>query len=110
MKPDEIRALYAREAAATEAEAAATEEDARTDPEIARALWETTIALAPVEPATAHVLSIAMGDLIIALISERVAADDAWALKASAAVIDAQHRTSRPPRTPRGKPRQAKTA
>lgn len=104
MTPEEIRRLYAREAAATDAEAAQTEADARTDPEIARALWETTIAIAPTEPATAHVLSIAMGDLIIALIGERVATDDAWALRASAAVIAAQHRTSRPPRTPRGKP------
>jgi len=104
VKPDDIRRLYARERAATDEEAAQTEADARSDPEIARAMWETTIAIAPTEPATAHVLSIALGDLIIALISERVAADDAWALKAAAVIFEAQRRTSRPPRTPRGKP------
>jgi hypothetical protein len=102
--PEEIRRLYARETAATAADAAQTEADARTDPEIARAMWETTIAIAPTEPATAHVLSIALGDLLIALISERVASDDDWAFKAAAAVFEAQRRTSRPPRTPRGKP------
>jgi hypothetical protein len=102
--PDEIRRLYASERAATDAEATATEADVRSDPELARAMWETTIAIAPTEAATAHVLSIALGDLIIALISERVASDDGWALRAAEAVFDAQRRTSRPPRTPRGKP------
>lgn len=107
MTPEEIRALFAAERAATEAEAAATEAEARHDPEIARALWATVVALAPSEFSAAAVLALAVGDLIIALISERVASDDAWALRAAAAVVTAQHRTSRPPR---GKPRNAKTA
>lgn len=46
MTPEEIRRLYERERAATDAEAAETAGDARTDPVIARAMWQSIIARA----------------------------------------------------------------
>jgi hypothetical protein len=50
-----------------------------------------------------------LGPLLVELIGERVAADDAWALKAAGALLDTMARTSRP-RTLRGKAARAKTA
>lgn len=110
MTPEEIRRLYARERAATDAEAAETGDDARTDPTTARALWQTIAAMGRTDPDFAALLSMTLGSLLVALIGERVAADDAWALRAAGALLDMMDRTSRPPRTPRGKATRAKTA
>lgn len=106
MTPDDIRRLYAREVAATAAEAEATEAQVQTDPELARAFWETTLALAPVEPAVHTVLSNAMGDLLIALINERAQADDAFALRVADVVLATRRHLIRP-RVPRGKAKMA---
>jgi hypothetical protein len=108
--PDEIRRLYARERAATDAEAAETGDDARTDPVIARALWQTITAMSSTDPDFALLLSMTLGPLLVELIGERVQADDAWALKAAGALLDTMARTTPPPRTPRGKATRAKTA
>lgn len=110
MKPEDIRRLYRQEGAATEEEAQTTFEAIRTDPELARNHIAVLQALAEGgDRDVALLLSAFIAHASIALITERMAQDDAYALRCGAIVVDLMERM-KPGSTPRGKPGKTKMA
>ena len=108
MKPDDIRRLYAAEDPATASEAAQTREAARTDPEQARRLVQVLYAMSVEDRDFAMLLKLFLEGMTMRLIEERAASDDQFALDCAKLITDLMEATMR--RTPRGKPRTAKTA
>ena len=108
MKPDDIRRLYAAEDPATASEAAQTREAARTDPEQARRLVQVLYAMSVEDRDFAMLLKLFLEGMTMRLIEERAASDDQFALDCAKLITDLMDATMR--RTPRGKPRTAKTA
>ena len=108
MKPDDIRRLYAAEDPATASEAARTREEARTNPEQARRLVQVLYAMSVEDRDFAMLLRLFLEGMTMRLIEERVAGDDQFALDCAKLITDLMDATMR--RTPRGKPRTAKTA
>lgn len=110
MRPEDIRKLYASERPATDEEAAQGFRQMRVDPSEARAAIQTLAALATEDTSFAMLLGLFNTRMIGALIAERIAQDDQFALLAGRTLADLMEATSRR-RTPRGKPgRTTKTA
>ena len=108
MRPDDIRRLYAAEEAATASEAARTREEARTDPEAARKLLRVLYAMSTEDRDFAMLLRLFLEGMTMRLIEERAASDDQFALECAKLITDLMDATMK--KTPRGKPRTAKTA
>lgn len=108
MKPEDIRKLYREVDAATFSEAAQTTEEIRTDAEQARRFIQTMYALASEDPEFAKLYRLWLENMMSLLLSERIEADDAFALKGGELLIGLMARTSE--RTPRGKPKHPKSA
>lgn len=108
MRPDDIRRLYAAEDPATASEAARTREEARTDPDQARRLVQVLYAMSVEDRDFAMLLKLFLEGVTMRLIEERAASDDPFALECATLITDLMDATMR--RTPRGKPRTAKTA
>lgn len=108
MTPDDIRRLYRGATAATDAEAAATHEAIRTDPGAARAFLQALYSISVEDVQTALLLKLFLEGMLMRLVEERAAADDAFALEAARLATDLMGRLARPPR---GRPgRNVKTA
>lgn len=103
---DEIREIYRRERPATGVEAEATRAAVRDDPAVARAHWEVLRSLAEEDRSFAMLFGLLLQDLLIEVLAERVAADDAFALRAGRRSLELMERLARPPR---GKPGKVKT-
>jgi hypothetical protein len=101
MRPEDIRRIYAEEAAADDAEAHATQTEARTDPEAARKLLAVLYAMSVEDRSFALLLRLFMEGTTMRYIEERMAADDAEALKCSNLIVDLMQATMQ--RTPRGR-------
>ena len=108
MRPDDIRRLYAAEDPATASEAARTREEARTDPDQARRLVQVLYAMSVEDRDFAMLLKLFLEGMTMRLIEERAASDDQFALDCAKLITDLMDATMK--KTPRGKPRTAKTA
>lgn len=108
MKSDDIRKLYAAERPATDEEARNGFHRMRTDPSEARAAIQTLAALAGEDGSFAMLLQLWQSRMIGALIAERIASDDAFAIEAGKILAELMEQTSR--RTSRGRPRPTKSA
>src|SRR5262245_61431961 len=103
--------MYRQETPATEEEAAQLQEQARTDPEVARTLLQTIYSLSVEETHTAILLKLFLEGMLMRLVEERAATDDAFALECGTLLVDLMNAMKRPPRgRPRGKARPAKSA
>lgn len=108
MRPDDIRRLYAAEDPATASESARTRAAARTDPDQARRLVQVLYAMSVEDRDFAMLLKLFLEGMTMRLIEEHAASDDAFALDCAKLITDLMDATMK--KTPRGKPRTAKTA
>ena len=107
MKPEDIRRMWHQETPATEQEAADLREQLRTDPEQARRFLNVIYSLSVEHRETAALLKLFMEGMLLRLIEERAATDDAYALECAALITGLMDGMKRPPR---GKARTAKSA
>lgn len=107
MKPDDIRRLYHEVDAATATEAAETASAARTDPEQARKLLKVLYSLSVEDRAFALLLQLFLDGMLMRLIEERAATDDAFALECGTLIVELMEKMLPPPR---GRPRTARSA
>ena len=108
MTPEDIRRLYRQETPATDQEAAEAREAARTDPDEARRQIAVLYALSTEDRAFATLLKLFLEGMLMGLIQQRAESDDAYALACAQLITDLMDATRK--RTPRGKPRPAKSA
>lgn len=108
MRPEDIRRIYQSEDPATEEEHRQTRAQARTDPEEARRLLQVLYAMSTEDTSFAMLLKLFLEGMQMRLIAERAAADDSFALDCAQLITDLMDATMR--RTPRGKPRPARSA
>ena len=107
MKPEDIRRLYRAETAATEQESAAQRAQLRSDPDEARRLLQTLYALSTEDRDFALLLRLFLEGMLMRLVEERAATDDAYALACAALIADLMDAMQRPPR---GRARPARSA
>lgn len=108
MRAEDIRRLYRRVTPATDEEFRATDAEVRTDPGMARDFIATTYSLSVEDPSIAVLLRLFLEGMLMRLIQERAATDDAYALECASLIADLMRDTMPPPR---GKPRSSvKTA
>lgn len=108
MRPEDIKRLYAAESAATDEESRETQERARTDPEEARRLLQVLYVMSTEDRDFAMLLRLFLEGTLMRHIEARAASDPAEALLQSNLLIDLMQATMR--RTPRGKPKTARSA
>jgi len=105
---EDIRRLYRQETPATAQEAAESAQEARTDPEQARRLLKVLYSLSVEDRDFAMLLKLFLEGMLMGLIEQRAESDDAYALACAQLITDLMDATRK--RTPRGKPRPAKSA
>ena len=112
MTPEEIKHLYETEPAASEQEARETEQEVMTDPEEARRFLQTMYVLSTEDPAFANLLQSFLATMWALKVKEWAMADDAYALICAkqAIAIMGLMKQEPPKRTPRGKPKTARSA
>lgn len=111
MKPEDIRRLYRGETPATDAEQAETRERLRTDPDEARRLLLSLYALGGEDKEIAALVDLVVKVGAMQLIAQRAHDDDQFALQMGELIVDAMERMKPGSmKTPRGKPKTARSA
>jgi len=112
MTPEEIKHLYETEPAASEQEARETEQEAMTDPEQARRFLQTMYVLSTEDPAFMDLLQSFLATMWSLKVKEWAMADDAYALTCAQQAIKIMElmKQGAPKKTPRGKPKTARSA
>lgn len=80
MTPEEIRRLYRRESAATDAEATQTLQDVATNPETARQMFQAICALAVEDHSFQTVLRAVLDSVLLDIVTNSMQANDEFAL------------------------------
>jgi len=110
MTPEDIRKIYRDEDAATDDEARKTEQEARTDPDQARRLLLTLYALAGEDRTFDHLLQLVLKVGTMQLLVQASEESDTFALRMAELILDGMRQMAGQAKTPRGKPKKARSA